>query len=85
MLQALDLGRTEGSLSLARAHLTIKRATNIQQQVLVLTLAGERHKLGLLLAVTLFHDERIGGILLNEELPLSEVPQLARTNCGAVH
>ena len=38
---------------------------------------GERHKLGLLLAAALFHAEGINCILLNQELPLSEVPQLA--------
>ena len=90
LLQALDQGWTEGSISIAREHLISDRleqllreqlateqATKSQKQLLFLTLSGERHKLGLLLAATLFHAEGVDCILLNQELPLSEVPQLA--------
>ena len=90
LLQALDQGWTEGSLSIAREHLVSDRLeqllreqlateqpTNSQKQLLFLTLCGERHKLGLLMAAALFHAEGIGCILINQELPLSEVPQLA--------
>ncbi len=90
LLQALDQGWTEGSISIAREHLVSDRLeqllreqlvteqpTKSQKQLLFLTLSGERHKLGLLLAAALFHAEGIGCILLNQELPISEVPQLA--------
>ena len=91
LLQALDQGWTEGSISIAREHLVSDRLeqllreqlateqpTKSQKQLLFLTLSGERHKLGLLLAAAIFHAEGIDCILLNQELPLSEVPQLAR-------
>lgn len=90
LLQALDQGWTEGSISIAREHLISDRLeqllrdqlateqpTKSHKQLLFLTLSGERHKLGLLLAATLFQAEGIDCILLNQELPLSEVPQLA--------
>ena len=90
LLQALDQGWTEGSISIAREHLVSDRLeqllreqlateqpTKSQKRLLFLTLSGERHKLGLLLAAALFHAEGIDCILLNQELPLSEVPQLA--------
>ena len=90
LLQALDQGWTEGSISIAREHLisdqleqllreqlATEQATKSQKQLLFLTLNGERHKLGLLLAATLFQAEGVDCILLNQELPLSEVPQLA--------
>lgn len=90
LLKALDQGWTEGSISIAREHLVSDRLEELlreqlaieqppqsQKQLLFLTLSGERHKLGLLLAAVLFHAEGIGCIFLNEELPLSEIPQLA--------
>ena len=90
LLQALDQGWTEGSISIAREHLISDRLEQLlreqlaterpaknQKQLLFLTLSGERHKLGLLLAAALFHAEGINCILLNQELPLSEIPQLA--------
>jgi DNA-binding transcriptional MerR regulator len=90
LLQALDQGWTEGSISIAREHLISDRLEQLlreqlatarparsQKQLLFLTLSGERHKLGLLLAAALFHAEGISCILLNQELPLSEIPQLA--------
>ena len=91
LLQALDHAWTNDRISIAREHLVSdrleqllrvqlgsERPTRYNQSLLFLTLSGERHKLGLLLAAVLFHVEGINCILLNEELPLSEVPQLAR-------
>jgi methylmalonyl-CoA mutase cobalamin-binding subunit len=46
-------------------------------QLLFLTLNGEWHKIGLLLAAVLFRSAGLGCLLIHEELPLSEVPQLA--------
>jgi DNA-binding transcriptional MerR regulator len=100
LLQRLDQGWTDGSISIAREHLISDRLelllreqlvtkqltteqtvsaqeTKSNKQLLFLTLSGERHKLGLLLAATLFHAEGIDCILLNHELPLSELPDLA--------
>ena len=89
LLKALDQGWTEGSLSIAREHLISDRleqllreqlskgqAAKSEKKLLFLTLSGERHKLGLLLAAVLFHAEGIECLFLNEELPLSEIPQL---------
>ncbi len=90
LIHALDRGWTDGSLSIAREHLVSDRLeqllkeqlrmgaqNNRNARLLFLTLSGERHKLGLLLAAVLFHHEEIDCILLHEELPLLEVPQLA--------
>lgn len=89
LLKALDQSWIEGNISIAREHLVSDRLeqllreqlasdqpTKSQKQLLFLTLSGERHKLGLLLAAALFHAEGVDCILLNEELPLSEVPLL---------
>lgn len=94
LLQGLDQGWTEGSISIAREHLISDRlelllreqlatgqsvsaqAAKSNKQLLFLTLSGERHKLGLLLAATLFHAEGVDCILLNHELPISELPDL---------
>ena len=91
LLHALDHGWTNGRISIAREHLVSDRLEQLlrvqlsseqparyNQSLLFLTLSGERHKLGLLLAAVLFHAEGINCFLLNEELPLSEVPPLAR-------
>lgn len=90
MIQTLDRGWTEGTLSIAREHLVSDRLeqllkqqlataprTERKTQLLFLTLSGERHKLGLLMSAVLFHAAGFGCILLQEELPLSEIPQLA--------
>ena len=86
----LDRGWTEGRLSVAREHLVSDQLEGVLRQelltrakreggpgILFLTLSGERHKLGLLMAAVLFH--HLGGQcrLLNEALPLSEVAPLA--------
>ncbi len=89
LLLHLDHGWSDGSLSIAREHLVSDCLTDLLQEqlkippgdkspkILFLTLSGERHKLGLLLAANLFRQQGLGTILLQEELPLSEVPQLA--------
>lgn len=90
LIQTLDRGWTAGCVSMARSHLVSDRldlllneqlnlplAGNEGVRVLFLTLSGERHKLGLLMAAALFHLQGIEVFLLHEELPLSEVPQLA--------
>ncbi len=90
LIQQLDRGWSEGRISIAREHLISDRLeqllrehlsgsqqANSRAQILFLTLSGERHKLGLLMAAVVFHSQGIGCILLNEELPLSEIPQLA--------
>ena len=89
LLKALDQGWTAGSVSIAREHLVSDRLEQLlreqlateqtkktKKKLLFLTLSGERHKLGLLLAAVLFHAEGVECIFLNEELPLSEIPQL---------
>ena len=90
LIQALDRGWTSGSLSIAREHLVSDRLAQLlveqvtrnqpdetKPRLLFLTLSGERHKLGLLMSAALFHQQGIEVILLNEELPLSEIPQTA--------
>lgn len=86
----LDRCWSEGRISIAREHLIsdrlealLRRGLKTRLQIhsgarmLFLTLSGERHKLGLLMAANLFHEQGMDIVLLNEELPLSEVPQLA--------
>lgn len=90
LLLTLDQGWTEGRIPIAREHLVSDRLEHLlrerlntghphkcEKQILFLTLSGERHKLGLLLAAALFHAQGIGCILLNEELPMTELPLLA--------
>jgi DNA-binding transcriptional MerR regulator len=88
LLQLIDHGWTSGRLSIAREHLIsdqleallkaelVSAACPACPQVLFLTLPGERHKLGLLLAALQFHQAGVQSLLLNEELPLSEIPEL---------
>ena len=89
LLQLLDHGWKSGQVSIAREHLISDQlenllrtkltgsAKNMGQSIIFLTLSGERHKLGLLLAAALFEEAGVPAILLSEELPLSEVPVLA--------
>lgn len=90
LIQWLDHGWSEGRISIAREHLVSDALESLLKSALMssvpaeqsprmlcLTLSGERHKLGLLMAAALFHLEGINCLVLNEELPLSEVPQLA--------
>ena len=90
LLQALDRGWSEGWISIAREHLVSDRLEALlkarltplttdenRPRILFLTLSGERHKLGLLLAAALFHAQGVDCLLVNEELPLAEVPALA--------
>lgn len=90
LLQALDHGWTEGSLSIAREHVIsdcleqilqeqlARKNSDANPRILFLTLSGERHKLGLLLAALLFHQEGLDCFIVQEELPLSEVPLLVQ-------
>ncbi|MEE4253597.1 MAG: MerR family transcriptional regulator [Desulfuromusa sp.] len=90
LIQVLDHAWANGSISIAREHLVSDQLEALLkeqlragepdtdcQQMLFLTLSGERHKLGLLLSAVLFQRQGIGCTFLNEEIPLSEVPQLA--------
>lgn len=91
LLQQLDHGWTTGQLSIAREHLISDQLENLLKgelagmtragapQIVFLTLSGERHKIGLLLAAILFQQAGLPVIWLSEELPLSEIPELART------
>lgn len=90
LLQLLDHRWTTGQISIAREHLISDQlekllkakiatpASESQPKILFLTLNGERHKLGLLLAAALFHSHGTNSIWLNEELPASELPELTR-------
>lgn len=85
----LDRGWTEGRISVAREHLVsdelerllraalAARVEGGGEAMLFLTLSGERHKLGLLMAAAWFHALGSRCHLLNEDLPLSEVAPLA--------
>ena len=89
LLQILDHGWASGQISIAREHLISDQLENLlraeltghtnkaSSSILFLTLSGERHKLGLLLAAVLFEQAGVPTIWLSEELPLSEVPTLA--------
>ena len=89
LLQLLDHGWSSGQLSIAREHLISDQLENLlrhelsnnsstsEPSILFLTLSGERHKLGLLLAAVLFEQAGIPVSWLSEELPLSEIPALA--------
>jgi len=89
LIQALDHGWTDSSISIAREHLVSDQLENLlqeqlktgesddeRQRMLFLTLSGERHKLGLLMSAVLFQRQGINCIFLNEEIPLSEIPPL---------
>lgn len=88
----LGLAWVEGTLTIAREHLISDLLVDILQQqlntpqtppadlrVLFLTLCGERHKIGLLMAATLLHQEGIDCILIQEDLPIGEIPDLVTT------
>ncbi|MEN8686920.1 MAG: MerR family transcriptional regulator [Desulfuromonadales bacterium] len=89
LLQLLDHGWTTGQLSIAREHLITEQLENLlknelhktamenRPQIVFLTLSGERHKLGLLLSAVTFQQAGLHIFWLREELPLSEIPQLA--------
>jgi DNA-binding transcriptional MerR regulator len=90
LLQFLDHGWTTGQMSIAREHLISDQLDNLlkqklthstkenRPQILFLTLSGERHKIGLLLAAVLFQRAGLQVLYLGEELPLSEIPKLAK-------
>ena len=89
LLQLLDHGWTSGQLSIAREHLISDQLENLlkaeltgspaapESAILFVTLNGERHKLGLLLAAVLFEQAGVSAIWMSEDLPLSEIPELA--------
>ncbi|MDT8444281.1 MAG: MerR family transcriptional regulator [Desulfuromonadales bacterium] len=89
LIQFLGLGWADGSISIAREHFisdlladSIKAEIKQQPvvsdvQMLFLTLSGERHRLGLLMAAALFQQQGVACRLVQEDLPLAEVPQLA--------
>jgi DNA-binding transcriptional MerR regulator len=91
LLQILGLGWSDGSISIAREHFIsdllediLKQAMKDQKQsvksprILFLTLSGERHRIGLLMAAALFQQQGATCLLIQEDLPPSEVPPLAR-------
>lgn len=90
LLLSLGLGWVGGSITIAREHFIsdlleemiedeIKlRPADPATQVLFLTLDGERHRLGLLLAAALFQHQGLSCQLIHESLPLTEIPPLAR-------
>ncbi|WP_029916663.1 MerR family transcriptional regulator [Pelobacter seleniigenes] len=89
LLQLLDRNWAKGQLSIAREHLISDHLEDVikpefatlsadKPQILFLTMNGERHKLGLLLAAALFHAAGVNCIWINESLPLSEIPPLAQ-------
>jgi MerR family transcriptional regulator, light-induced transcriptional regulator len=97
LIQALDRGWIDGSISIAREHLLSDRLTELLKQIiqapeprgqvriLFLTLSGERHKLGLLLSAALMRAEGCECLLIQEELPLAEVaPLVAELGSHAV-
>ncbi len=81
LLQLLDHGWSSGQLSIAREHLISDQLENLLRpkltgnaaspslSILFLTLSGERHKLGLLLAAVLFEQAGVPALWLSEELP----------------
>jgi DNA-binding transcriptional MerR regulator len=89
LLQLLDHGWTTGQISIAREHLISDQLENLlkqelsqstkgnRPQIIFLTLSGERHKIGLLLAAVHFQRAGLQVLYLREELPLSEIPVLA--------
>jgi len=97
IIDILDRLWVDGSLSIAREHLIsdmlsellreklLSPHTTAQRRIVFLTLCGERHKLGLLMAAALFRCAGADCLVVQEELPLTEVRQLALdTNCHAV-
>ena len=89
LLKILGLGWADGSINIAREHVIsdlledlISREMASQQpasgpRILFLTLSGERHRLGLLLAAALFQQQGCEPVLIQEDLPLREVSPLA--------
>ncbi|WP_020674675.1 MerR family transcriptional regulator [Geopsychrobacter electrodiphilus] len=85
----LGLGWTDGSISIAREHFISdllediikneikKPPADATASILCSTLNGERHRLGLLMAAAIFHQQGIGCQLISDDLPISEIAQLA--------
>jgi len=90
LLEVLGRGWENKSISIAREHLVSDRLEALLKEqlkivetgpspstILFLTLSGEQHRLGQLMAALLFQQQGIGCIFLNEAMPLSEIPGLA--------
>jgi len=90
MIQALNDGGTDGSVTIAREHmvsdllgaklhdyLDASIAVNSQLRCLFVTLNGERHKLGLLMAACLFKQAGALCHWIQEDLPLTELSGVA--------
>lgn len=90
LLEVLGRGWENKSISIGREHLVSDRLEALlkeqlkiveaglsQPTILFLTLSGEQHRLGLLMAALLFQQQGIGCIFLNEAMPLSEISGLA--------
>jgi len=90
IVQILDRLWSDGSLTIAREHLISDMLAELLKEQLLLpdqkttkgkivflTLCGERHKLGLLMSAVLFRCAGADCLVIQEELPLTEVPQLA--------
>lgn len=88
----------EGVLSISREHLISDVLTDLLRgflskpqpvkkdvRIAFVTLCGERHKLALLMSAVLFHQRGVDCVVINEELPLTEVPRVIEdTSCQAV-
>jgi len=89
LVLCLGLGWTDGSISIAREHFIsdllediinneIKKSpADATTRILCSTLSGERHRLGLLMAVALFQEQGLSCQLVRDDLPPGEVAQLA--------
>lgn len=91
MVQALNDGVSDGCVTIAREHmvsdlLSAKLQSYLQDnncaasgelRCLCVTINGERHKLGLLMAACLLKLAGVHCVWIQEDLPLSEVPGIA--------
>ncbi len=91
IIQALDHSWSAGEISIAREHLVSDRLEELLlkqlaagsseaagPRLLLVTPNGERHKLGLLMAACLFQQQGLDCLLIKEDLPISEIPDLSR-------
>lgn len=98
LVALLDRLWVEGTLSIAGEHRASDILSGLLGQQLValdggtarsrivfLTLCGERHKLGLLMAAALFHAAGADCLVIRDELPLTEIARLvSETDSAAV-
>lgn len=90
MVQALNDGASSGSVTIAREHILsdilgaalqnylhcASQSQGQQPQCLFVTVNGERHKLGLLMAACLFKQAGAQCHWIQEDLPLTELPAI---------